>query len=69
MSAKMPQKQQLQPAFNAHPGTDNGKYICELNNKTRKMKPSDFKKKKGSNYYGSMKVSYNCFRYLSSSVH
>ena len=31
--------------------------ICQLNNKTRQMKPGDFMKTKGSSYYGSMKVS------------
>ena len=45
-------------SFNVHPSADSGKYICELNNKTRKMKPSDLKKKKGSNYYGLIKVSW-----------
>ena len=34
----------------------NGNRICELNNKTRQMKPGDFKKKKGSIYYGSAEV-------------
>ena len=32
--------------------------ICELNNKTRQMKPRDFKWKKGSTYYGSVQVSW-----------
>ena len=44
-------------SFNVHPGADNTKRVCELNNNTRQMKPDDFKKKKGSNYYGSLKVS------------
>jgi len=45
-------------SFNVHPGADhNTKRVCELNNKTRQMKPGDLKKKKGSNYYGSLKVS------------
>ena len=44
-------------SFNVHPGADNTKRVCELNNKTRQTKPSDFKRKKGSNYYGSVKVS------------
>ena len=30
--------------------------ICELNNKTRQTKPKDFKPRKGSTYYGSVKV-------------
>ena len=33
------------------------KRVCELNNQTREMKPSDFKARKGANYYGSVKVS------------
>jgi len=44
-------------SFNVHPGADNTKRVCELNNKTRQMKPGDFQKKKGSTYYGSVKVS------------
>ena len=44
-------------SFNVHPGADDAKRVCELNNKTRQMKPVDFKRKKGSSYYGSMKVS------------
>ena len=31
--------------------------ICELNNKTRQIKPGDFKWKKGSTFYGSVQVS------------
>ena len=31
--------------------------ICELNNKTRLMKAADFKKKRGSTYYGLVQVS------------
>ena len=31
-------------------------HICELNNITRQMKPGDFKWKKGSKYYGTVKV-------------
>jgi len=43
-------------SFNVHPWADhNTKRVCELNNKTRQMKPGDLKKKKGSNYYGSLK--------------
>ena len=44
-------------SFNVHPHADNTKIICDLSNKTRRMKPGDFKRKKGSNYYGSLKVS------------
>ena len=44
-------------SFNVHRGADNPKRVCELNNETRQMKPGDFKKKKGSNYYGTVKVS------------
>ncbi|CAH3177767.1 unnamed protein product [Porites lobata] len=44
-------------SFNVHPGADIAKRLCELNNKTRKMKPDDFIKKKGSSYYGQVKVS------------
>lgn len=35
-------------------GTDR---VCELNNKTRQMKPDDFKWMKGSTYYGSVQAS------------
>ena len=31
--------------------------ICELNNKTRLMKAADFKRKRGSTYYGLVQVS------------
>ena len=31
--------------------------ICELNNKTRLMKAADFKKRRGSSYYGLVQVS------------
>jgi len=31
--------------------------ICELNNKTRQMKPGDFKWKKGFSHYGSVQAS------------
>ena len=44
-------------SFNIHPGADDTKRICELNNKTKQMKPADLKKKKGSIDYGSVKVS------------
>ena len=43
-------------SFNVHPGADITKRVCELKNKTRKMKPDDFIKKKGSSYYGQVKV-------------
>ena len=36
---------------------NNAKKLCELNNKARQMKPGDFKRKKGSTYYGSVQVS------------
>jgi len=42
--------------FNVHPSGSKANRICELNNKTRQMKPKDFKRKKGSSYYGSVKV-------------
>ena len=44
-------------SFNVQPGANNAKRVCELNNKTRQMKPDDFKRKIGSNYYGSLEVS------------
>ncbi|XP_078355622.1 uncharacterized protein LOC144640323 [Oculina patagonica] len=44
-------------SFNVHPDGNNAKRTCELNNKTRQMKPGDFKWKKGSTYYGSVQVS------------
>ncbi|PFX31885.1 hypothetical protein AWC38_SpisGene3327 [Stylophora pistillata] len=44
---------------NVHPnGNDAGKRLCELNSKTRQMRPSDFKRKIGSTYYSS--VQGNC---------
>ena len=43
-------------SFNVHPGTDNTKRVCELNNKTRQTTQDKFKKKKGSSYYGHVKV-------------
>ena len=33
-------------SFNVHPGADTAKRLCELNNKTRRIKPDDFIKKK-----------------------
>ena len=47
-------------SFNVHPAGNNAKSICELNNKTRQMKPGHFKRKKGSTYYGSVQVSLEC---------
>ncbi|KAL9957131.1 hypothetical protein ACROYT_G038733 [Oculina patagonica] len=45
-------------SFNVHPDGNNAKRrFCELNNKTRQMKPGHFKWKKGSTYYGSVQVS------------
>ncbi|KAL9957011.1 hypothetical protein ACROYT_G038588 [Oculina patagonica] len=44
-------------SFNVHSSGSNSKIVCELNNKTRQMKPGDFKWKKGSTYYGSVQVS------------
>ncbi|XP_068747856.1 uncharacterized protein [Montipora capricornis] len=44
-------------SFNVHHATGKAdKRVCELNNITRQMKQSDFKAMKGSNYYGSIKV-------------
>ena len=42
---------------NVQPNGNNANRTCELNNKTRQMKPEDFKWKKGSTYYGSVQVS------------
>ncbi|XP_068722089.1 uncharacterized protein [Montipora capricornis] len=45
-------------SFNVHPAESGGNgRICELNNETRQTKPSDFKKRKRSNYYGPVKIS------------
>ena len=44
-------------SFNIHPKGNHAKYICELNNTTRQMKPGDFNRKKGSTYFGSVQVS------------
>ena len=46
-------------SFNVRPSDSNGNRICELNNETRQMKPSDFKQKKGSTYYASVQVGTN----------
>ena len=45
-------------SVNVHPDGNNHtkRRICELNNKTRQMKPGDFKWKKGSTYFGSVQV-------------
>ena len=46
-------------SVNVHPdGNNEQRRMCELNNKTRQMKPADFKWKKGSTYYGSVQVSW-----------
>ena len=43
---------------NINSGHSNGnRGNCELNNKTRQMKPGDLKPKKGSTFYGSVEVS------------
>ena len=45
-------------SFNVASDVNNAqRHICELNNETRQTKPGDFKWKKGSTYYGSVKVS------------
>ena len=44
-------------SFNVHRNGNNAKKLCELNNKTRQMKPGDFQRKKGSTYYGLVQVS------------
>ena len=44
-------------SFNVHPGVDITKRVCDMNNKTREMKPGDYIKKKGSSYFGHIKVS------------
>ena len=52
-------------SFNVHSDAGkNANRICELNDKTRQTKPGDFKKKKGSNYYGSVQVSVRLFSSL-----
>jgi len=44
-------------SFNVRPDGNNAKRrICELNNKTRQMKPEYFKWKRGSTYHGSVQV-------------
>lgn len=44
-------------SVNVHPDQSIGQRICELNNKTRQLKPADLKRKKGSTYYGSVQAS------------
>ena len=44
-------------SFNVLPDADLTRRICQLNNKTRQMKPGDFMKTKASSCYGSIKVS------------
>ena len=45
-------------SFNVHfASSQANKRVCELNNQTREMKPSDFKARKGSNYYDPVQVS------------
>ena len=51
-------------SINVHPGEGNGKRSCELNNKTRQMKPGHFKKKKGSTYYSSVQVGSGLSRFV-----
>ena len=42
---------------NVHAGGNDCKLIIEQNNKTRQMKPGDFKQKKGYTYFSSVQVS------------
>jgi len=44
-------------SFNVHSGGNNSKRVCELNSKSRQMKPDDFKWQKGSTYYGFVEAS------------
>ena len=45
-------------SFNVRTDGNNAqRRICELNNKTRQMKPRDFIRKRGSTYHGSVQVS------------
>ncbi|PFX11273.1 putative uncharacterized transposon-derived protein F52C9.6, partial [Stylophora pistillata] len=44
-------------SVNVYPGDSAGQRICELNNKTRQLKPSDLKREKGSTYCGSVQAS------------
>ena len=51
-------------SINVHRGDSNGNRSCELNNKTRQMKPGHFKKKKGSSYYSSVQVGFGLSRFV-----
>ena len=51
-------------SINVHRGDSNGKRSCELNNKTRQMKPGHFKKKKGSTYYSSVQVGFGLMGFV-----
>ena len=51
-------------SINVHPGDSKGKRSCELNNKTRQMKPGHFKKKKGSKCYSSVQVGFGLNRFV-----
>ena len=51
-------------SINVHRGDSNGKRSCELNNKTRQMKPGHFKKQKGPTYYGSVQVGSRLSRFV-----
>lgn len=44
-------------SFNVRPDADFTRRICQLNNKTRQMKPGDFMKTKATSYFGFVKVS------------
>ena len=44
-------------SFNVHPGVDITKRVCDLNNKTREMKPGNYIRKNGSSYFGHIEVS------------
>ena len=50
-------------SINVHPGDSTGQRICELNNKTRQMKPEDFTQRKGSTYYSSTQVGTKFYGY------
>ena len=50
-------------SINVHPGDSIGQRICELNNKTRQMKPKYFRKRKGSTYYSSAQVGSKFYGY------
>ena len=44
-------------SLNVHPSGNKSEFICELNNKARKMMPDAFQRKQGSTYYGSVEAS------------